>query len=226
MGNENDKEQSAWTIVNALREFFDVRDLGVKLQDIDDDIDVLLLAHPKELNLRTRYAIDQYLLKGGKAIVFLDPLAEQDRSQPDEANPQLLPKLESYLPAFLKTWGLKIEEQKIVGDMKAAMRVQANIPRGPKEIDYLPWLRLTENNFNADDFSTSELNLIHMGTVGAIQIKEDKGLSITPLIETSIESTLLERDLILFQRDPTVILNNFKSENKVITCGTYRRQDY
>jgi len=94
--------------------------------------------------------------------------------------------------------------------------VQASGPRGPQEIDYLPWLRLTNKNFNPDDFSTSELNILHMGTVGAIEnINENEiKVEITPLIQTSKQSTKLERDLILFQRDPTVILNNFKSDEK------------
>ncbi len=214
IGNENDVSSPSWTIINALSEFFEVRDLGLNVTEIDDKIDVLMLVHPKELKIQLRYAIDQYLLRGGKAIMFLDPLAEQDRTQPNQDTPNVLPKLDSYLPDLLSAWGLNIAKEKIVGDVKAAMRVQANSPRGPQEIDYLPWLRLTEDNFNSDDFSTSELNLVHMGTVGSIELAEDKGLTITPLIETSTESTKLERDLILFQRDPSVILQNFASENK------------
>ncbi len=220
MGVKDDNQQPAWTVVNALQEFFEVRDLGTRIETIDDKVDVLLIVHPKDLSYRTRYAIDQYLLSGGKALLFLDPLAEQDRSTPDEDNPQVMPKLDSYLPGLLGAWGLKMADQKIVGDIKAAMRVQANSPRGMTEIDYLPWLRLSADNFNSDDFSSSELNLIHMGTVGSIEVAEDKGLTLTPLIQTSTESTLLERDLILFQRDPTIILNNFKSEDRKMLLAT------
>ncbi|MCZ6803593.1 MAG: Gldg family protein [Proteobacteria bacterium] len=214
MGKEGDKTAPTWTIIHALKEFFDVRDLNENIDELDQKIDVLMLVHPKKLNLQALYAIDQYLLRGGKAIIFVDPLAEQDKTQPDPAHPNVMPKLDSYLSDLLELWGLEISKDKIVGDINAAMRVQANGPRGPKEIDYLPWLRLTEKNFNADDFSTSELNRVHMGTVGSIELKEDKGMNITPLIQTSKQSTKLERDLILFQRDPSVILNNFKSEDK------------
>jgi len=214
MGNENDASQPTWTIINALKEFVDVKDLGKNIVDLDQKIDVLMLVHPKKLKNEELYAIDQYLLRGGKAIIFLDPLAEQDKTQPDPAQPNVMPKLDSYLPALLEQWGLEMSKEKIVGDINAAMRVQTNSPRGPQEIDYLPWLRMTESNFNADDFSTSELNLVHMGTVGSIEVKEDKGMSITPLIQSSKQSGKLERDLILFQRDPGVILNNFKPEDK------------
>ena len=214
MGKGNDSNQPAWTIINALSEFFEVRDLDLNVTEIDDSIDVLMLVHPKDLKIQLRYAIDQYLLRGGKAIMFLDPLAEQDRTQPHQDTPNVLPKLDSYLPDLLSVWGLEIAKEKIVSDINAAMRVQTNSPRGLQEIDYLPWLRMTEDNFNADDFSTSELSLVHMGTVGSIEKIEDTGLEITPLIETSTASAKLERDLILFQRDPTVILQNFVSEER------------
>ena len=216
IGKKGDQTAPTWTIVNALKEFFEIIDLNQNIDALNQKIDVLMLVHPKKLNTETLYAIDQYLLKGGKAIIFLDPLAEQDKTQPDAASPNVMPILYSYLDEILEKWGLKISKEKIVADINAAMRVQASGPRGPQEIDYLPWLRLTNKNFNPDDFSTSELNILHMGTVGAIEnINENEiKVEITPLIQTSKQSTKLERDLILFQRDPTVILNNFKSDEK------------
>ena len=216
IGKKGDQTAPTWTIINALKEFFEIVNLNENLDELNENIDVLMLVHPKKLNTETLYAIDQYLLKGGKAIIFLDPLAEQDRTQPDSTSPNVMPILYSYLDEILEKWGLKISKEKIVADINAAMRVQASGPRGPQEIDYLPWLRLTEKNFNSEDFSTSELNILHMGTVGAIENIEGEEIKveITPLIQTSKQSTKLERDLILFQRDPSVILNNFKSDEK------------
>ena len=214
ISSRGDKTTETWTIINALKEFFEVVNLNENIEALNEKIDVLMLVHPKKIKRENLYIIDQYLLKGGKAIIFLDPLAEQDRTQPDATTPDVMPILYSYLDELLEKWGIGIAKEKIVADINAAMRVQASSPRGPQEIDYLPWLRLTEKNFNVDDFSTSELNLIHMGTVGSIEIIEEEKLEITPLIESSKQSTKLERDLILFQRDPTVILSNFKSDDK------------
>ena len=200
IATKDDKTSKTWTIINAITEFFEVVDLNENIEALDEKVDVLMLVHPKKINNKTLYAIDQYLLKGGKAIIFLDPLAEQDRAQPDAANPQIMPILYSYLDEILEKWGLGIAKEKIVADINAAMRVQASSPRGPQEIDYLPWLRLTERNFNTKDFSTSELNLLHMGTVGSIEIIENGKMEIIPLIESSKKSTKLERDLILFHQ--------------------------
>jgi len=209
-----EKQDSDWVIINALRELFEVRDLGSKPGKIDGDIDVLMIVHPKDLSDAEYYALDQYLLRGGRAMIFLDPLAEQDRSQPVGENQNVLPRLDSYMDKIMDAWGMEIVREKLVADINAAMRVQTRVARGPREINYLPWLRLTEANFNREDFASSQLKLVHMGTVGSISVKQDKGLSLTPLIRTSRDAMLLERDLILFQRDPAVILNNFKSEDK------------
>jgi ABC-type uncharacterized transport system involved in gliding motility auxiliary subunit len=219
MATTGDPDGRDWTIISALQDSFEVHNLtqnpDTLVESIDvDNIDVLMLVHPKKLDNDILYAIDQYLLRGGKAIIFIDPLAELDRTRPNPSNPNVVPNLHSYLPELLGLWGLEMSKDKIVGDINAAMRVQSDDARSPQGVDYLPWLRMTESNFNPDDFSTSELNLIHMGTVGSLESVADKGLIITPLIETSEQSTKLERDLILFQRDPNVIMSNFKSENR------------
>ena len=219
MATTGDPDGRDWTIISALQDSFEVHNLtqnpDTLVENIDvDNIDVLMLVHPKKLDNDTLYAIDQYLLRGGKAIIFIDPLAELDRTRPNPSNPNVVPDLHSYLPELLGLWGLEMSKDKIVGDINAAMRVQSDDARSPQGVDYLPWLRMTESNFNSDDFSTSELNLVHMGTVGSLESVADKGLTIIPLIETSEQSTKLERDLILFQRDPNVIMSNFKSENR------------
>lgn len=219
MATTGDPDGRDWTIISALQDSFEVRNLSQDPKTIVERIninyiDVLMLVHPKKLEDDVLYAIDQFLLRGGKAIIFIDPLAELDRTRPDPSNPNVVPKLDSYLPELLELWGLEMSKEKVVGDITAAMRVQSDDSRNPQGVDYLPWLRLTEKNFNPDDFSSSELNLIHMGTVGALEQTEDKGLTITPLIQTSEQSTKLERDLILFQRDPNVIMDNFESEDR------------
>ena len=207
-------QQPEWAIISSLKEFFEVRDLGKAPQTLDPDIDVLLVVHPKDFADVQYYALDQYLLRGGKAMIFLDPLAEQDRSQPPTDNSMVLPKLNSSLQPLFAAWGLELPAEKLVGDINAAMRVQASGPRGAQEVDYLPWLRLDERNMNAEDIASAELNLIHLGTSGSLELMAETGIEFTPLLQTSLEAMQLPRDLILFQSDPAVILNNFASENR------------
>lgn len=199
-----------WTITSAMQEFFEVRDLGASIDAVSPDIDVLLIVHPKDLKLKTRFAIDQYALKGGKVLVFLDPLAESDRTPPAEGQ-AVLPDIDSELPQLLDKWGVEMLPEKIAGDINAAMHVQTRSQRGTREVAYLPWLRLARESFNPDDFATSELSVIHMGTSGILVKKSEAKTIFTPLIETTKQSMQLDRDFLMIQRDPGVILDNFKS---------------
>lgn len=213
-GDEDDPNTEPWTIITTMEEFFEVRQLKTNVDSIDEDIDVLMVVHPKELKLRTRFAIDQYVLNGGKAMVFVDPLAESDPVRPDPESSATLPDFDSELPTLLEHWGVKILDKKIAGDINAAMHVQTRGARGPREVAYLPWLRLSRDSFNREDFATSELNVIHMGTAGIIEKLPDAGTTMTPLIETTRQSMQLESDFLVIQRDPNIILDNFKSMEK------------
>lgn len=203
-----------WAIIGVMREFFELRNLGSGFDSVDEDIDVLMVIHPKNLDENTLYAIDQFILAGGRALFFVDPLAESDRSQPDPQNPMVMPDMDSDLKVFLEGWGLEVLDSKLAADITSAMRVQTRSQRGPQETLYLPWLRLGEDSFNKDDFTTSELNTIHIGTAGIIEQKDDSPVTVTELIQTSADSMQLERDLVLFQQDPNIILDNFVSENR------------
>lgn len=202
-----------WTITDTIEEFFEIRELGTNTRNLDG-LDVLMIIHPKDLKDETLFAIDQYVLNGGKAMIFVDPLAEGDRSIPADPDSSVLPDLDSDLNKLTDQWGITVLDQKIVGDINAAMHVQTRSATGPQEVTYLPWLRLAKESFNQDDFATSQLNVIHMGTAGIIEKNEDSTIQFTPLIESTKQSMQLDRDFLFIQRDPKIILDNFKSEEK------------
>ncbi len=218
-GDPDSQHPKPWTIVDALRQNFKVKDLGLNPQTISSDINVLMVVHPKKLKARTEYAIDQYLLKGGKAMLFVDPLAEQDRTRPDPAHPYVLPQLSSNMKFLFDAWGIKMLKNKIAGDINAAMQVQTNTPKGPEQATYLPWLHLDSSNFNHHDFTVSQLQDINMATAGILEQEKNSPVKFTPLIQTSKASMPLERDLILFQHDPNVIMSNFKPDGKKLTLA-------
>ena len=207
-----------WSIVNTIGEFFEIEDLGTEPEHIRH-VDVLMIVHPKDLSQRTLYIIDQYVLKGGKAIVFVDPMAESDRSIVENPNSAVLPDVDSELTLLLDKWGAEVLEQKIAGDINAAMRVQTRTQQGTREISYLPWLRFAEESFNQDDFVTNELKVIHLGTAGIIEKKAGSTTEFIPLMQTTTQSMQLERDFLIIQRDPQIILDSFKSSDKKYTLA-------
>jgi ABC-type uncharacterized transport system involved in gliding motility auxiliary subunit len=197
-------------LATMLREAFEIRELGTEVESIDKDIDTLVVVHPKALSEATRYAIDQFVLKGGKAMVFVDPYAEEDRSTPDPHNPAALPKVDSDLPDLFERWGLKLVKDKLAADLEAAIRVTYSGPSGPRQIEYLPWLRLTEANLNRRDFVTNELGQLNVGSAGALEPVKDAKTEFTPLLSTGKKAMLMDRDAVMFSRDPAALTQGFK----------------
>lgn len=214
MQGDKEKNIATWTILKNMGEFFQIELLRSTIPEIDPGIDVLMVIHPKSLQEPTLYAIDQYLLRGGRAFLFIDPLAEGDQTRPDPEKPMVIPDLDSDLDILFQTWGLEIVKEKVAGDTNAAMHVQTRSARGQQEVQYLPWLSLGKESLNQDDFITRDLNIVNMGTAGIIQATEGSELNLTPLIQTTMQSMQMERDLILFQRDPKIMLDNFQSEER------------
>ncbi|MCG8325570.1 MAG: Gldg family protein [Thiotrichales bacterium] len=203
-----------WAILENMGEFFNIEFIDTTAGTIDPDIDVLMVVHPKGLLEPTLYAIEQYLLRGGKGFIFVDPLAEGDQTQPDPDKPMVMPDLDSDLDLLFTGWGLEVVKEKIAGDSNAAMHVQTRSARGQQEVSYLPWLSLGKENLNQEDFSTRDLNVVNVGTAGILQTTPEATVSLTPLLQTTLQSMQIERDLILLQRDPRVMLDNFKSEER------------
>ncbi len=210
---------SAWAVIDMLRSEYQVRDLGVRVGYIEPEIDTLLVIHPKKLKDKTLYAIDQFILKGGKAMIFVDPMAESDQTMPDPTNQMVMPQIFSEMPVLFDKWGIEFNPEKIAGDLDASIRVQSRNPRGPKEIAYIPWLRLGPEHFNKDDFSTNQLQLINLGTAGFLEPVKDAKTTFTPLIFTSKKSMPYERDAIMFVRDPSVLVDQFKPGGKELVIA-------
>ena len=212
-GQPNGRSTPAWLSVAQLKELFDLKTLPRETAAIDPEIDTLLLVHPKDLPQQTLYAIDQFVLRGGKALIFVDPLAEEDRPEPDPRNPMVMPKTDSNLEPLFAAWGIRMAPDKVVGDPDAAVRVNFSSERGPQEVDYLPWLQLRQDRLNKDDFITNHLSGINVGSAGYLEATKDAKTKLTPLLRSGAGSGLIDRDSIVIVRDPNGLRENFKPGN-------------
>lgn len=209
-----------WGIITLLREVYEVKELDTESGEIGDDVDTLVVIHPKEFSDKTLYSIDQFVIRGGKAIVFVDPFAEEDRPERDPASPMTMPEISSTLEPIFEKWGVSMALDKVATDIDAAVRVSFRSERGPLEVEYLPWLQLQNERLNRDDFITNELNVVNVGSAGSLLATEGATTMLTPLVETGPNSGLLERDAIIFVRDPNALLENFEptGERSVIAA--------
>jgi len=208
-----------WGVITLLREIYEVKRLNMETREIDADIDTLIVIHPKEFPAKLLYAIDQFVLKGGRAIVFVDPFAEEDRPDRDPNAPMQMPEISSSLDPIFEKWGITMARDKVVTDIDAAVRVSFRSERGPQEVEYLPWLQLQGERLNRDDFVTTELNSINVGSAGSLQHVEGATTTMTRLFGTGERSGQIERDAIIFVRDPAALLENFEPSGTPYTIG-------
>ncbi len=201
-----------WMIVTTLKKSFNVKSIDINTDKIPADIDILMLVHPKNMSGTSLFAIDQFVLNGGRAIIFVDPHAEMDLAQHDPQDLMAAANAIRYsnLRTLFDNWGIELAEGQVVGDINMPTRVTVNMGRTPRSIDYVAWLSLKQANFNKSDFVTANLNQINMATAGQLKIIQNTEFEITPLIETTTGATLFPQSNFQFSPSPAALLNQYK----------------
>ena len=201
-------------VIEQLQQLDRVKPLASDIDAIPADIDVLMLVHPQNLPEKTLFAIDQFVLKGGKALVFVDPLSELQASHPSQLNPPGSPT-SSNLERLFKSWGFEVPAKTVAGDRRNAQRVGVPVPgRGTRPLDYIAWLNLQPASLNRDDMITADLSHIVMASAGIIEPLEGAKTTIEPLITTSPDSTKIPAEKLIGLPDVAGLLGQFKSDNK------------
>ncbi|BBK40276.1 hypothetical protein STVA_02960 [Allostella vacuolata] len=204
-----------WAIMEQLRAFFEMRQLGGDVTEIGDDVAVVMVVHPKKMNPQTQYAIDQFVLRGGRAIVFVDPNSEAERSRPNPMQRGPVEDASSNLDTLMKSWGVEMVKGKVLGDRFSARKVNAGGSSRIQAVDYVAWLALRPANFDTADPITAELNLLNLATTGILRKADGGTTEIAPLVQSSPAS--MEIDATEFMApvpDVLGLLNRFQSQNK------------
>jgi len=207
-----------YTIVEQLRQLYDVRTLSPDFDKVDSDVDVLMIAHPQNLSEKTLYAIDQFVLKGGKALVFVDPYSETQAAHANRMNPPAAGTA-SNLDKLFAAWGVDMAPGKVAGDRRNARRVNAGTGSRVQPIDYVAWLALKADNLNHDNLITGDLSQINMATAGILTPRDGAKTTFTPLITTSADSEEIPVDKVEGLPDVAGLLSDFKSGNKKLTLA-------
>lgn len=190
--------QGPWAIFQQMEEFFSVEVLKTDVAEIPSEIGVLLVVHPAPISDETLYAIDQFMMRGGKAVFLIDPHTEIED----------VPEKTSSLEPLLSHWGVKMRGEEVAGDMDAAIRVgTSNDVSTLGAAPNVTWLLLKKSNFNAQEILSAELNTMIMPTVGVLEKTPDATTQLTPLITTGEQSFLIAQEKLMFARqDPTLLM--------------------
>lgn len=195
-----------WMVMEEVRQLFRIDSLKAGIDKIPDEVSVLLLVHPKHLPEPTLYAVDQFVLRGGKLLVFVDPLAEADNAQPmmpgDEQD-----KASDLEPLF-KAWGLRMVPGKVLGDGSYAISV--SMGQGQRPARHAAWLALPQRAMSQDDVATAGLESINIATAGILEPVEGAKTRFVPLLQSSEYAMPLEVDRFAMLANPEELMRDLE----------------
>jgi ABC-type uncharacterized transport system involved in gliding motility auxiliary subunit len=187
------------------------------VKEIPADIDVLMVAQPDRLTPEAAYAIDQYVLGGGKILAFVDPVVETNARQGPMA---MLPS--GPAPEFiklLKSWGLDFDPAKVAGDIANARRVQFGGGTRPIVTEYVGWLALDRRNLDEKDVLSGGVERLHLASAGVLAKAEGATTQVSPILTTSSQAMQIAAEKFGMMPDPVGLLRAYKPEGKALTLA-------
>ncbi len=200
-------EIKPFMLYQQMRDNFDVEMLTGQFADLDDAIDVLMIVHPEKMDALTRYAIDQFVLRGGRVIAFTDPVSEVAKPPSRSKNPLTSREVvspSSTMPELYRAWGIEMDPNQVVADRTFGQRVVVDNLGEQQETTYVAWLGLREDAFDHNDPVTGELRYITMAMAGNLKKLPDATTLFTPLITSSGDAALIDASMML-RRAPNPI---------------------
>ncbi|MCE3002406.1 MAG: Gldg family protein [Xanthomonadaceae bacterium] len=210
--------RQGWAVFQSLQELFEVRTLDPRTTaTIDEAIKTVVVVHPKSLTEDAQYALDQFVLRGGNLIAFVDPNAELDTTAEDPNNPSaaLFASRSSNLERLFKAWGVAYDPAKVVLDAEYALQVQTQTGA---PVRHMGILGLREAAMNQEDVVTAQLGTLNLSTAGALRMAEDAALTLEPLLQSSAQASLVDVERVKFLPDPSSLFADFtpSGENYVL----------
>lgn len=180
-------QQPAWITFSELKRDFAVENVPMDSDSIPEKVQVLLVVHPKDVSEKAQFAIDQFVLRGGKLIAFLDPQCITDNRNPNPMGLNLGGG--SSLPKLLETWGVALDPSKVVADRTFSRELQGRDGR-PQPVP--AFLFLNADGVNRDDAVTSQSDNLWLPFAGGFTGKAADGLRADVLIKSSEDSQLVD----------------------------------
>jgi len=197
--------------LEQVHQSFDVHTLDKTVDRIPDDVDVLLLIQPMGLSERTRYAIDQFVLRGGRVLAFLDPMPEESGGAPVARD--------AGLEQLLAAWGVALDTGKVVGDLQLARRVQYQQGGHVYAAQYPAWIAVPQEDIDDTDLVTANLGSLNLASAGALTAKAGAGTQFMPLVHTTANAALMDAARLGLGADLQALLRDFHPTGQVYTLA-------
>ncbi|MFC0389006.1 Gldg family protein [Muricoccus vinaceus] len=199
-------------VMTQLRQFFTVKDVAADAQAIPSDIQVLMVAHAQDLPDATLYAIDQFVMRGGRLLALTDPHSESQAARPDPTG-RPPASTASNLGRLFSAWGIEAPADKVVLDQRGAWRVRAGPNDRVGAVDYLAWFSAQGDSLNRTDVATADLSQVTFASAGEVRMREGAPAELTPLLTSSPQSALIDVARVR-EPDPTRVLAEFRADGR------------
>ena len=201
----------AWQALTYMKQFFTMKELDDDIKTIPDNIKVVMIVHPQDLEESALYAIDQFVMRGGRAVVFIDPNTINSQPQMTRRGPIPPKNTSSNLSKLMKAWGVEMDTATVVGERETATRVQVQSNGRNVVTEYVLWFGINKKGLAPNEVVTGELEELRFLTAGALKPIKGATTTFTPLVQTSADSMLIDVEKSKTQRpDPIGLLNDFK----------------
>jgi len=206
--------QPAWVVHQQAAQMFEIRNLETSIEEIPNDINLLWIVQPKSFSNTLQYAIDQFVMRGGKALIFIDPVAAIDSATSDNM-PHGMPPIgqASDLPLLFSGWGIEYDSQEVVTDAQLALQINTGF--GGRPTRHYGYLGITSERINNADIVTMGLGAINSALAGRIKVRDDSAATFEPLLASSPASSTMPASRFAFLTDPASLQDGFISGGEV-----------
>ncbi|MBX9701472.1 MAG: GldG family protein, partial [Acetobacteraceae bacterium] len=202
-----------YAVMTQLRQFATVKEVQLDAQVIDADVGVLIVAQAQNLSPATQYAIDQFVMRGGKLIVMVDPHSEGQAARPGPGG-QPPRDTSSTLNRLLEPWGLDVPKDEVVLDLRGAWRVRASPQDRVQAVDYVAWFNLQGDSLNRAEVATAQLEQVTLASAGEVRRRADAAIEFTPLLTSSAQSMVVPVARVAQDPNPARLLADFRPDGE------------
>ena len=199
-----------WPVLSQIEQLFTVRPLTSEVDHVDKDVDILMIVHPKNLPPKTLYAIDQFVMRGGRVLLFVDPLSGADSSGQDPQNPFAGAGADhsSNLEPLLTAWGVAYDPGKVLGDLELGLEVRSSMQGPPSR--HIAILGLHRDDMDKKDVDTAALDTINVATAGFLAPRPGATTHFEPLLMSSTSAAPIPVSRFAAMTDPASLRDGFK----------------
>jgi ABC-type uncharacterized transport system involved in gliding motility auxiliary subunit len=201
--------REAWTIYEQLDQTFELTTVSADADRLPQDLDLLMLVHPRQLSESMLYQIDQFVLGGGRLVAFLDPLSEAAQgSNPADPMAALNSGSASDLGGLLDAWGVQFDSNQVIGD--ALYALQVGMGAGAAPVRHLGILSVRDAGLNDEDIVSADLESVNFSSAGWFEHAEGASTHFTPLARTSESAGPIAAARLRFLANPEDLLSGFQ----------------